>query len=107
MASESPVPGATRFALSGDNGATWAAPVNNGLPNAPVSHIVVDPRDSTGKTVHAGTWIGVYRTRNGGAAWSLLGAGLPNVSGTTLYLSPDEDFLRVATYGRDRVGDRR
>jgi photosystem II stability/assembly factor-like uncharacterized protein len=100
IASESPSPGATRFAMSSDNGATWAAPANNGLPDVAVSHIVVDPRDSTGKTVYAGTWIGVYRTRNGGATWALFGAGLPNVSAATLYLSPDEDFLRVATYGR-------
>ncbi len=99
LASESPTPGATRLAVSSDLGATWTR-ADSGLPDVAVSSIAVDPRDRSGKTVYAATWIGVYVTRNGGASWSLYGAGLPNVSVIGLYLSPGEDFLRVATYGR-------
>jgi hypothetical protein len=99
LSSESPTPGATRLAVSADKGATWRR-ADNGLPDVAISHIVADPRDRNGKTVYAGTWIGVYVTYDGGANWKLFGAGLPNVSVQGLYLSPDEDFLRVATYGR-------
>ncbi len=99
VASESPTPGAVRMAVSADRGLTWRR-ADGGLPDVAVSDIKVDPRDRSGKTVYAGTWIGVYVTRDGGASWKLFGAGLPNVSVTGLYLSPDEDFLRVATYGR-------
>ncbi len=99
VASESPIPGATRMAVSADRGATWTR-ADNGLPDLAVSDIAADPRDRSGRTVYAATWIGVYVTRDGGASWKLFGAGLPNVSVTGLYLSPDEDFLRIATYGR-------
>ena len=98
-ASESPVPGATRLARSTDNGATWTR-ADGGLPDVAVADLAVDPRDKTGATVYAATWIGVYVTRDAGKNWKLYGAGLPNVWVVGLYLSPDEDFLRVATYGR-------
>ncbi len=100
MASESPIPGSTRFAVSNNNGVTWTSPANAGLPDVAISHIAVDPQDRRGRTIYAGTWIGVYISRDGGASWRLFGAGLPNVSVAGLYLSPDEDFLRIATYGR-------
>jgi hypothetical protein len=50
--------------------------------------------------VYAGTDLGVYVTHDGGANWALFGAGLPVVRVQGLYLSPTDDFLRVATYGR-------
>ncbi len=72
----------------------------NGLPDVPISRIIVDPRDASGNTVYAATWIGVYRTTDGGANWSLFGAGLPRVEVSDLYIAPDGSFLRAATYGR-------
>jgi hypothetical protein len=99
LSSESPNPGDTRLARSTDNGVTWQR-ADFGLPDVAVADIVADPRDSTGRTVYAATWIGVYVTTNAGFSWKLYGAGLPNVYAAGLYLSPKEDFLRVATYGR-------
>ena len=51
------------------------------------------------RTVYAATWLGVYVTTDGGANWTLLGAGLPNVWVKGMYLS-DTGLLRVAAYGR-------
>src|SRR5437660_7326307 len=51
----------------------------HGLPDVPLRKIVVDTTDSSGDTVYAATWIGVYRTTDGGAHWTLFGAGLPRV----------------------------
>jgi photosystem II stability/assembly factor-like uncharacterized protein len=99
IASESPIPGSSRFASSKDNGATWALG-GAGLPDVAISDVVVDPHDRSGNTLYAGTWIGVYVSRDAGANWTLFGAGLPNVSVTGLYISPLEKFLRVAAYGR-------
>lgn len=104
VSSENVNPGVVRLAKSTDAGATWAradgSSSSHQLPNVAVNHMVVNPRDPHGRTVYAGTDLGVYVTRNGGMSWSLFGAGLPNVSVRGLYLSPDEGFIRVATYGR-------
>ena len=104
VAAESPIPGAVRLVKSTDGGTTWnradGVQTGNRLPDVAVSDIVVDPHDSQGRTVYAATSIGVYVTHNGGDSWSLFGAGLPNVSVRGLYLSPDEGFIRIATYGR-------
>jgi hypothetical protein len=59
------------------------------LPDVPISDIAVDPSDTSGNTVYAATWIGVYRT---------------NVWAQGLYLSEDGKLLHAATYGR-RLGD--
>jgi photosystem II stability/assembly factor-like uncharacterized protein len=99
VASESTTIGAIRLVKSLDKGVTWAR-ADSGLPDVAVNAIAVDPRDASGKTVYAGTYIGVYVTRDGGATWKLFGAGLPNVSVVGLYVSPTEDFMRVATFGR-------
>lgn len=74
--------------------------VSTGLPDVPVSKVVVDPGDATGDTVYAATWLGVYRTTNGGTSWSRFGAGLPQGRVTDLYIAPDSSFLRVSTWGR-------
>jgi photosystem II stability/assembly factor-like uncharacterized protein len=89
----------TRVIRSTDEGLTWSR-ADTGLPDLQVWDIVADPRDPRGRTAYAGTDLGVYVTRNGGSSWALFGAGLPVVRAQGLYLSPTEDFLRIATYGR-------
>lgn len=99
LSSENPGFNAKRLLKSTDGGATWSV-AQNGLPDVPISRIIVDPRDASGNTVYAATWIGVYRTTDGGANWSLFGAGLPRVEVSDLYIAPNGRFLRAATYGR-------
>jgi len=91
-----------RVAKSLDGGATWAAAGTSGegLPTLPITKLVVDPGDGTGNTVYAATWLGVYRTTNGGTSWSLFGTGLPQVRVTDIYLAPNSSYLRVSTWGR-------
>ena len=98
MASGSTAPNVLRMVRSTDNGATWTA-AGNGLPNVALSQVLVDPRDGSGLSAWAATWIGVYATKDGGSSWSLLGAGLPNVWVRGMALN-DQGVLRVATYGR-------
>ncbi len=92
-----------RVIKSTDGGNTWAAAsgsVANRLPNVPINKLIVSPRDPSGNTVYAATWIGVYETTDGGANWRLFGSGLPMVNVTDLYMPTDGSYLRVSTYGR-------
>ena len=92
-----------RVIKSTDGGNTWSAAtgtVPNRLPNVPINKVIVSPRDPSGNTVYAATWIGVYETTDGGANWRLFGSGLPMVNVTDLYMPTDGSYLRVSTYGR-------
>lgn len=100
LGSENPNYGGVRFMRSSDGGTTWTNPGGAGLPDVPMRKIAVDPSDPSGKTVYAATWVGVYRTTDGGANWSLFGAGLPTVDVSDLYLTPDGRSMRASTYGR-------
>lgn len=99
VASESPVAGTTRVLRSSDNGQTFAK-ADFGLPDTGVYHLVVDPRDATGNSLFAATYLGVYRTRDGGQHWARFGAGLPAVRVTGLSITEDGKVLRAASYGR-------
>jgi hypothetical protein len=101
VTSNNPAPGVTRVVRSTQGGAsgTWTA-AQNGLPDAPVEKLAADPGDPSRNTIFAATDLGVYRTTDGGAHWSLFGSHLPQVSVTDLYIPPDGSFLRIATYGR-------
>lgn len=96
IASESQGP-ASRVAKSSDGGLTFVN-ASTGLPDAPVARLVVSPLDKN--TVYAATFLGVYRTTDGGAHWSRFGAGLPFVEVDDIYASPDGSFLRAASFGR-------
>ena len=96
ISSESPA-SAARVAKSTDGGLTFVN-VSTGLPDVPVSRLVVSPVDKN--TVFAATFLGVYRTTDGGAHWSRFGAGLPFVEVDDIYMTPDASFLRIATFGR-------
>lgn len=109
MANEAPVGQTTpvnpplRVIKSADGGNTWVAAsgsLPNRLPNVPINKLIVSSRDTSGKTVYAATWIGVYETTDGGASWHLFGSGMPLVNVTDLYMPPDGSFLRVSTFGR-------
>lgn len=96
IASESPVSG-SRVAKSTDGGATFTN-MSTGLPDVPIARLAVSPVDKN--TVYAATFLGVYRTINGGLSWSRFGAGLPFVEVDDIYIAPDASFLRAASFGR-------
>jgi hypothetical protein len=99
ICSESTEPGAAHVAKSTNGGDTWNR-VDAGLPDIPVTKLVVDLGDATGNTVYAATWLGVYRTTSGGASWSLFGTGLPQCRVTDIWVAPDSSTVRVSTWGR-------
>ena len=101
VTSINPAPGVTRVVRSTQGGAsgTWTA-AQTGLPDVPVNKLAADPHDRSRNTIFAATDLGVYRTTDRGAHWSLLGSDLPQVRVTDLYIPPDGSFLRIATYGR-------
>jgi hypothetical protein len=96
ISSESPVSG-SRVAKSTDGGLTFVNS-STGLPDVPVARLAVSPVDKN--TVYAATFLGVYRTTNGGASWSRFGAGLPFVEVDDIYIAPDAGFLRIGSFGR-------
>lgn len=96
IASESPI-SSSRVAKSTDGGLNFVNS-STGLPDVPVSRLVVSPLDKN--TVYAATFLGVYRTTDAGAHWSRFGAGLPFVEVDDIYIAPDASFLRIASFGR-------
>jgi hypothetical protein len=73
--------------------------MTNGLPgNVPVNVVKVDPGDAA--TVYVGTEIGLYRSTDSGASFSLYGTGLPLVSVTDIAVAANGGSLRIATFGR-------
>jgi len=54
-----------------DGGGTWKD-VSGNLPNIPINAIVIDP--ILANTYYVATDIGVFRTKNAGSVWSVLGA---------------------------------
>lgn len=89
---------------STDSGATWtildSAP---GFPTGvPVNAIIADPND--GNVLYAATHLGVYRgapdATSGALTWSRFGAGMPLVNVMDLYVAPNSNRVRAATFGR-------
>jgi hypothetical protein len=99
-------PGAVRVikASIASPAASWASasftPMQNGLPDLPVTRVYFDPRDASRATIYAATHVGIYRSTDGGASWDTYGAGLPTVRVNDIYMPPDGGFMRIATYGR-------
>ena len=100
------VPGAVRVikATIANPADSWAAatftPMQDGLPDVPVTRVYIDPRDASHRTVYAATHVGVYRTLDGGQSWEPYSNGLPTVRVNDIYMPPDGSFMRIATYGR-------
>src|SRR6185436_8398116 len=62
-------------------------------------HVVrVDPTDAN--ALYAGSDVGLFRSTNGGGAWTRFGTGLPAVSVWDIGILPNGSLLRVATHGR-------
>ncbi|MCC6729887.1 MAG: hypothetical protein IT208_11180 [Chthonomonadales bacterium] len=63
--------------VSTDHALTWT-PSSAGLPRAPVTSVVVDPRSPPGhRVLYAGVFgEGVYRSTDGGSTWEARNAGL-------------------------------
>ncbi|MET0624294.1 MAG: HYR domain-containing protein [Pyrinomonadaceae bacterium] len=80
-----------------DPSPVWT-PAGNGIPDVPVSALVVDPQDSS--SIYAGTDIGVYHSSDGGANWEPFGTGLPRVAVFDAEISNVQRILRIATHGR-------
>src|SRR6266446_5720337 len=78
--------------------ASCITPAASDLPNIPVNDLVVDP-DVAG-TLYAATDLGVYATIDGGATWSTLDSGLPNVAVLSLKLHEPSRTLLATTHGR-------
>jgi hypothetical protein len=99
-------PGAVRVikATIANPGDPWAGatftPMQQGLPDVPVTRIYIDPRDASKQTIYAATHVGVYRTVDGGGSWEVFSNGLPTVRVNDIYMPPDGSFMRIATYGR-------
>lgn len=100
VASVAPVKAASHLWRSTDRGATWIAidTAANFPRGVPVNVVAGDPGD--GKTLYAGTHLGLYKSSDGGKNWTRFGSGLPLVSVTDVYVSPDSTLLRIGTYGR-------
>ncbi|MBL8299731.1 MAG: hypothetical protein JNN30_15450 [Rhodanobacteraceae bacterium] len=94
-------PNATKTHLwrSSNGGASWSPIDGGGFPTGiPVNAVSVDPTTST--TLYAATHLGAYTSTDSGTTWSRLGAGMPLVNVTDLYVSRDGTLVRAATFGR-------
>jgi hypothetical protein len=99
VCSESPNSGVVRVAKSTNGGTNWAA-AGNGLPDVPVTKVVVHPQSADGQRAFAATWLGLYETTDGGASWHAFGPGLPSAILSDIYIFPDGSKIRVSVYGR-------
>lgn len=83
---------------SDDLGRTWKS-ISGDLPaNGPVLTIALDHVDPA--LVFVGTEFGVFFTRDGGAHWTQLKAGIPTIACRDLEIQRRENDLVVATFGR-------
>lgn len=85
-----------------NGGQTWQSIVGadpaRRLPNVPVHVVKYDPVTPT--TLYAGTDLGVYFSIDDGASWDRMGEGFPVVPVRDIYVAKNQEFIRVATYGR-------
>jgi uncharacterized repeat protein (TIGR01451 family) len=72
--------------------------ISGNLPDSPVNSIILDP--AYPNTLYAGTDVGPFVTRNGGATWSALGSGFPLVAVWQMDLDPFHRVIGAGTHGR-------
>jgi uncharacterized repeat protein (TIGR01451 family) len=82
-----------------DGGKKWHN-ISGNLPDLPANTVILDP--SFPNTLYVGTDVGAFVTYNGGATWSQLGTGFPNVAIWQLDLNPSDTqrVLAAGTHGR-------
>lgn len=80
-----------------DGGVTWTD-ASGALPDAPVNALALDPRQP--QVLYAGTDVGAFVTLDRGAAWELLGDGLPAVPVYDLDVHVASRTLYAGTHGR-------
>jgi photosystem II stability/assembly factor-like uncharacterized protein len=68
------------------------------LPNVPVNAIAIE--EDTPQTMYIGTDTGVFRTNNGGVAWTPFNEGLPNSAVYDMRIHMPTRLLRIVTHGR-------
>ncbi len=88
---------------STDGGANWTdisgtPGTITGLPDIPVNAVEIDAHSAT--TLYVGTDIGIFRTTNVGASWTVFEAGFPHVAVVDLELDESRDILTASTHGR-------
>jgi len=69
---------------------------NTLLPNVPIEAVKFDPG---GQTLYVGTWLGLYKSTDGGLNFSR-DPGLPLVKVTDICIAPQSSNLKISTYGR-------
>ena len=72
--------------------------LSSNLPEAPVNDLIINSIDPS--VLYVGTDQGVFVSYNDGAAWEVLGSGLPTVSVLDLTFHEPTQTLVAATYGR-------
>jgi photosystem II stability/assembly factor-like uncharacterized protein len=78
-------------------GVTWTS-IGDGLPDAPVNAIVVDP--DIPSVLYVGSDVGCFYTKNLGQTWEMLGSGLPAVPIYDLKIHQPTRTLVAGTHGR-------
>jgi len=72
--------------------------ITGNLPDSPVNSLLLDP--AYPNTLYAGTDVGPFVTRDGGATWTSLGTGFPLVAVWQLDLDPFHRVIGAGTHGR-------
>ncbi len=80
-----------------DGGATWTS-IDDGLPNAPVNVVAIDP--DMPAFLYVGTDLGCYVSRDEGQSWDILGSGLPPVPVYDIKIHQPTRTLVAGTHGR-------
>jgi len=91
--------GKSRIWSSFDPAGGWALAGWGGLPaGVRLNALKADPVRNG--TIYVGTDLGIYRSTNKGLTFTRLGAGLPLVSVSDIWIARDGSRLRAGTYGR-------
>lgn len=80
-----------------DGGRHWTD-ISRGLPDIPVSTMVLDP--SADGTLYVGTDVGPFVSVNDGRSWKRLGTGMPKVAVWQLDYDASHAVLAAGTHGR-------
>lgn len=89
--------GGDRVFLSTDGGSTWKNRTQ-GLPDLPISSIVVHPKNKN--RIWVGADIGVYQSLDAGVNWDSFSNGLPNAIVSDLLYHPHARLLRAGLRNR-------